>query len=186
MSLIFCKPAGSLIGGKGWLPTEPFDYAWGRFGCNKLKCGACGQWLKQHVPSTDPDARHYECACQQYDAYGYHLIGSDEGHVNAFVTEWACAGHPQFQLPATLDGVRIADDAVLSNVVTAALGNPPFVAPEIRAPSFWVQRLYRLLQQDAPHRTIGNAVAAALGSSDSLHAPRGYRFLRPDTRCPRR
>ena len=168
MSLVFCTPAGSLIGGKGWLPTEPFDYAWGRFGCNRLKCGACGQWVKQHVPSTDPDARHYECACQQYDAYGYHLIGSDEGHVNAFVTEWVCAGHPEFQLPAKLDGVGIDGDAALPSIVQRALRHPPFIAPDIRNPSFWVQRLYRLLQTDAAQGIIGNAVADALGSSDAV------------------
>jgi hypothetical protein len=166
MNLIFCRPAGSLIGAKGWLPNEPFDYAWGRFGCNRLTCNACGQLVRTRISSLDPDARHYECACQQYDAYGYHLLGADDGYIHAFVTAWACAGHPEFHLPSVLDGIRITADDRLVTVVTTGLRRPPFVAPEIDHPSFWVERLYRLLQQPDHRRMVGEAVAGALATSD--------------------
>lgn len=167
MRTILCRPAGSLIGGKGWLPAEAFDYAWGRFGCNRLRCGACGQAVQASTSANDPDVRHYECACQQYDAYGYHLLGADEGQVHELVTAWACAGHPEFRLPSTLDGVSIPGDDGLAETVGGCLGKPPFTAPEIRNPAFWVQRLYHLVQEDPQRRMIGGAVGAALSSPDA-------------------
>jgi hypothetical protein len=162
---VFCSP-GSLVGARGWLPAEPFDYNWDRFGCNQLRCGRCGQTVRSHV-LADGNGRHYECACQRYDAYEYHLLGSDQGYIHEFVTAWDCGGHPELPLPHLLDGVRVAADADFGAIVAATLPAPPFVAPGTKAPSFWVQRLYRLVQRDDVRRAIGEAVAALLSSTEA-------------------
>ena len=164
--MIFCSP-GSLIGAEGWLPSEPFDYNWDRFGCNRLKCGRCGQMVQSAV-LPDGEGRHYSCACQEYDAYGYHLLGSDQGHIHELVTAWDCGGHPELLLPAVLDGVTIPADGSFGGLVGAALRSQPFVAPGVRSPSFWVQRLYRLMQTDALRPAVAAAVAAQLSSTDPV------------------
>src|SRR5438046_251211 len=108
VDVVSCSP-GSLVGGKGWLPAEPFDYYGDRFGCNRLQCGRC----RQRVQSTllpDGEGRQYACACLEHDAYEYHLLGSDEGQLHELVTAWDCGGHPELQLPTVLDGVAIPAD----------------------------------------------------------------------------
>ncbi len=164
--MVSCSP-GSLIGATGWLPAEPFDYNWDRFGCNRLKCGRCGQWVQSTV-LPDGEGRHYACACQEHDAYEYHLLGSDQGQIHEFVTAWDCGGHPELGLPAILDGIAIPADGNFGALVAAALRSPPFVAPGVRSPSFWVQRLYRLMRTDGLGRAVGDAVAAQLSSSDPI------------------
>jgi hypothetical protein len=163
---VYCTP-GSLIGGRGWYPAELFDYNWDAFGCNRLKCGTCGPWVRVSA-GADPDARHYACKCQEHDAYGYHLIGSDEAHLHPFVTAWACGGHPEFTLPATLDGVALSDARSIDAAVGTALKTPPFVAPKIKHPSFWVERLFHLLRSDSTRRSLADAVIAQFASTDPV------------------
>ena len=162
--MIFCNP-GSLVGAQGWLPTEPFDYNWSDFGCNQLVCGSCKQKVRSHV-LPDGVGRHYECACQQHDAYSYHLLGSDQGQIHEFLTEWRCNGHPELRLPAVLDGIAISTASDFKAIVDKTLVSSPFVAPSVNSPSFWVQRLYRLLSDESLRRGVGEAVVAQLSSTD--------------------
>ncbi len=165
MSLVYCPPDGTLVGPSYWLPTEPFDFVWGPFGCDQLRCRSCGQ----AVQSTIDDAkqfRRYRCACQSRDEYGYHLIGSDAGQLQPFVTAWHCAGHPRLALPVELDGIAVSAVGPFAQIVHQTLADPPFVAPGIKTPSFWVQRLYRLLPAAAQQAMVGQAVAAELSSAE--------------------
>jgi hypothetical protein len=176
LSLVNCLRAGSLVGLKWWLPTEPFDYSWGRFGCNQLRCGAC----KQPVQATIDEAkhcRHYACACQSRDEYSYHILGEDAGHIHEFVTEWYCSGHPVLPLPVVLDGIEIAAVSPFASIVTATLATPPFVAPTYRTPSFWVQRLFRLLPAAAQQDAVARAVARHLASQDARTARAAIDFF---------
>lgn len=165
MSLVHCIPAGSLVGPDLWRPSEPFDYAWGRFGCNQLRCGACGEPVRSHVV-PGKGVRRYACACQSRNERDYLVLGADAGFDHEFVTRWYCAGHPRLALPATIDGIAVAPDGPFAPIVGSALGSPPFVAPGFRGTSFWVQRLFRLLV-DAPQQPqVSRAVGAELSSAD--------------------
>jgi len=166
VSLVHCVPAGSLVGARLWLPTEPFDYVWGRFGCNHLRCGACGQPVTSSLDAAKR-CRSYACACQSRDEYGHHVLGADAGQLHEFVTAWACAGHPALHLPVQLDGVAITAVGPFGPIVSQALANPPFVAPGYRTQSFWVQRLFRLLPAAAQQAQVGHAVAAELSNADA-------------------
>jgi hypothetical protein len=167
---------GALVGPELWLPSEPFDYGWGMFGCNQLRCAACGQPVRAAV---DPalHCRRYSCACQSRDEYGYHQIGADSGTLHEFVTAWQCAGHPRLALPAVLDGVALPAGGPFEPIVERTLAAPPFVAPGFTTASFWVQRLFRLLV-DAPEQPqVSRAVAAQLAGSDPRTAVAAMEFL---------
>jgi hypothetical protein len=176
LSLVHCPVAGALVGPKYWLPTEPFDYGWGSIGCDQLRCGKCGQQVQTRLDAPR-FCRHYECACQSRDEYGYHVIGSDAGHDHEFRTAWHCAGHPQLSLPLSLDGIAIAAVGPFSSIVSQTLAHPPFVAPGFRSSSFWVQRLYRLLPAESQQAAVGQAVAAQLASRDAPTARAAIDFF---------
>lgn len=164
MSLIFC-PSGTLVNQEIWLPEEPFDYDWARFGCNQLRCGRCGQAVRA-TPREVGFGRHYECACQKHDEFGVHVIHSDAGTDHAFETEWHCAGHPRLQLPAVLDGVEIPASGPDPATVHRCLVEPPFIAPGFDTRAFWVQRLFRLMSSEDHRAMVGRAVATHLTSED--------------------
>jgi hypothetical protein len=166
LSLVSCLSAPALVGPEKWLPSEPFDYGWAAIGCNQLRCGKCKQWVRSRLEEARFH-RHYECACQSRDEYTYHVIGSDAGDDHEFRTAWHCAGHPSLPLPFTLDGVAIAAVAPFAAIVSQTLATPPFIAPGFRTPSFWVQRLYRLLPTAAQQAAVGHGVVAQLSSSDA-------------------
>lgn len=164
------------MGQKWWLPTEPFDYSWGRFGCNQLRCGTCKLPVQSSIDETK-HCRRYACACQSRDEYGYHIIGEDAGYIHEFITGWYCAGHPRLPLPVVLDGIEIAEVSPFASIVNATLATPPFVAPTYRTPSFWVQRLFRLLPTAAQRDAIGRAVARQLVSQDARTARAAIDFF---------
>jgi hypothetical protein len=168
MSLVHCLRGGALVGPKLWLPTEPFDYVWAKFGCNQLRCRACGQSVQSTVDATKR-ARHYRCACQSRDEANYLVLGADAGEIHEFVTEWQCGGHPRLTLPTQLDGVAIPSggpSAIFESIVRQTLTSPPFLAPGFRGTSFWVQRLFRLLVDQPEQALVSQAVAIALSSVD--------------------
>jgi hypothetical protein len=181
MSLVYCFMAGTLVEPDLWLPSDPFDHVWAMFGCNQLRCGACGQTVRSRVEQY---CRRYECACQSRDEYGYHLIGSDAGQDREFWTAWRCAGHPPLPLPYTLDGIEIAAVAPFAAIVSQTLANPPFVAPGFRTQSFWVQRLYRLLPSPSQHAAVGHGVAAQLASPDPATARAAMDFFKDIPQAP--
>jgi hypothetical protein len=165
LTLVHCLVAATLVGPKKWLPDEPFDYGWNAIGCNQLRCMSCGQWVQSRLEEAR-FCRHYECACQARDEYSYHVIGSDAGTEREFRTAWYCAGHPLLPLPSKLDGIEIGAVAPWSAIVRQTLATPPFLAPGFRTPSFWVQRLYRLLPSASQQAAVGLAVASLLSSTD--------------------
>jgi hypothetical protein len=176
LSLTKCLSPGALVGPKKWLPAERFDYGWASIGCNQLRCGTCGQWVQSRLEEAQ-FIRHYECKCQSRDEYDYHVIGSDAGQDREFRTAWHCAGHPQLPLPFELDGISIAAVGPFVSIVGQTLANPPFIAPGFRTPSFWVQRLYRLLPTVSQQAAVGNAVAMQLASNDARTARAAMDFF---------
>lgn len=177
MSVVYCVSDAMLVGPKRWLPSESFDYVWGTFGCNQLRCGTCKQAVRTSIPEPR-GVRHYECACQSCDEYDFLLLGSDAGQMHEFVTAWHCGGHPQLALPVTLDGIEISDVGPFAAIVAQTLAAPPFTAPGFGTPSFWVQRLYRLLPTAAQQAMVGQAVAAQLSSRDARVAKAAMEFFR--------
>ncbi len=183
MSLVYCVTAATLVGPKRWLPTEPFDYVWGPFGCNQLRCGTCEQAVRSSIPDGKR-VRRYECKCQSRDEYDLLLLGSDAGQLQEFVNAWHCGGHPQLALPTTLEGIAISAVGPFAVIVAQTLATPPFIAPGFNTPSFWVQRLYRLLPTAAQQAMVGQAVAALLSSRDARVAKAAMEFFRDIPRAP--
>ncbi|MEO7733620.1 MAG: hypothetical protein ABIY55_21835 [Kofleriaceae bacterium] len=112
------------------------------------------------------------------------MLGSDAGQLQEFVTAWHCGGHPQLALPTTLDGIEISAVGPFAAIVAQTLAAPPFIAPGFNTPSFWVQRLYRLLPTAAQQAMVGQAVAAQLVSSDARVAKAAMEFFRDIPRAP--
>lgn len=181
MTLTFCPPRGALVKPQIWLPVEPFDYAWAQFGCNQLGCGACGQRVRSSVDHAR-HCRHYECACQSRDEYGFHLLGADDGRDRAFESAWRCGGHPPLMLPTTLDGVAVPARDSFDEVVARTLLDPPFVAPGFESSEFWIVRLHHLVPEADQKSAIGRAVAARLSGEDPrlVEAAIGFFFLSPE------
>ena len=179
-----CFPEALLVGGEVWLPEAPFDYESGlvatAIGCNHIRCGACGE-LVVNARDVSGLTRRYWCRCQKRDVAGQHLIGSDEGLVNQFVTAWHCEGHPPFALPATLDGVTIPVGGPDPGTITKALQYPPFTPPGVVKPGFWVARLHQLVADEDAKARIGSAVAACLAAKDerTVSAAIGFFWLVP-------
>lgn len=181
MTLMFCPPRGALVKPQMWLPVDPFDYAWAQFGCNQLRCGSCGQRVRSHVDDAR-HCRHYECACQSRDEYGFHLLGADDGRDRAFESAWHCAGHPPLMPPTILEGVPVPAKASFDEVVARTLLDPPFVAPGFECSEFWIVRLYHLVPEEEQKSAIGRAVAARLSSEEPrvVEAALGFFFLSPE------
>src|SRR5208283_4827113 len=97
-----CDEGGLLVSQSHWLPTEAFDYNWGRvhpyIGCSRLRCGACGEMVRSWpVPII---SRHYECRCNRRDEGAtFALAGRDADDPGAFMSSWRCDGHPDLALP---------------------------------------------------------------------------------------
>src|SRR5690606_18856645 len=120
---------------------------------------------------VQPDGvvRRYWCACQKRAQTGRLLLGSDEGMIWEFVTNWRCDGHPALELPAVLDGVPISeDDSVLDAAVLRGLREPPFMPPDTDSPGIWVVRLYWILGEERLREKVGYAVAKCLFSDDPI------------------
>jgi hypothetical protein len=173
VSLVFCKP-GTLVNPRLWLPEEPFDYSWGSFGCNQLRCGRCGQAVASRV--IEQHGRHYECACQARDEYGVHPLGADAGQDRAFETAWHCGGHPRLALPTVLDGIPVAASGPEVAAVQRGFTDPPFTAPGFSSAAFWVTRLFRLMSTEEHKARVGNAVATYLTSEDAALLQRALDF----------
>jgi hypothetical protein len=167
----YCKAGGYCVSESEWLPAEPFDYDWVRrapfVGCNRLRCGSCGAEVRSAVnfalPSMGPAevyellgegdttrfqpqpfGRIYACRCYMIEAVA--VIRSQPLDDMEPSVPWSCDGHPWLQLPAELEGVRIAEDSDWSTVARQALDHPVVLHPELRShPGFWLQRLYHLL-----------------------------------------
>ena len=162
-----CEPYAELVGAQYWLPTEPFEYGWAPLvGCNRLRCGRCGQPVQMHV-LDDGVRRHYECSCQKRDEiWRCRLDEDDSGELTGRPLGWSCDGHPDFDLPARLDGVALADDGDWMAVARMGLAQPPFRPPHVERAAPWITRLYRLLASEIARQRLGEAVAVLVGDPD--------------------
>lgn len=166
----------ALVSTAYWLPTEPFDYAWGFFGCNQLRCEHCGQAVRASAVRGKA-GRLYQCGCNSREEYGIHVLGSDDGRDRAFENRWGCAGHPPLRLPTVLDGVALSDLSSWSAVVNEALSAPPFLALGFDRPSFWVERLYHIVPLDTQRREIGAAVVRQITGDDPMQVAAALSFF---------
>lgn len=161
----FCEPAPQLVGTRFWLPPEPFEFGWETaVGCNSMRCDRCRQVVRSEAR---PDGvRHYRCACQEKDVVWQYRIGDEPDDLYAPFTGWACEGHPDFRLPATLDGVRLDHDTDWGALAGSAIRRPPFVPPGLDGDVVWLIRLHRLLDAEGPR--LSRAVAGLLDSDDPV------------------
>jgi hypothetical protein len=159
-----CGPNAELVGGSLWLPVEAFEYGWASpVGCNRLRCGACGEAVTASVVAGTGGAaavRRYRCACTQRDESWRSSVAGDLDGLGPPPTRWACAGHPELALPCLLDGVAVALDGDWREVARRGLVAPPFSPPGVTLGAVWVTRLYRLLGSAAAKTKLGEAVAA--------------------------
>ncbi|EOD58542.1 hypothetical protein [Amycolatopsis vancoresmycina] len=171
----FCRRCPELVGPRNWLPPEPFEFGWApAVGCNNLRCEHCGEPVRTQVPEA-AGYRRYACACRRQDVYETYQVGGEPDDLYPALTGWACAGHPDFRLPATLDGVRLDETTDWATLVADALLRPPFEPPGVDLDAVWLTRLYRLL--GAERALLGVAVAALLGSDDAWHVRGAYDFF---------
>jgi hypothetical protein len=172
-----CGPNPELVGAAYWLPVEPFELAWASLvGCNHLGCELCGQRVHSHVLS-DGKRRHYECNCQRRDEIWCYRVDADPDDLTGGPTRWRCLGHPDFVLPATLDGVVLTAGSDWPALARDGLAHPPFTPPGVELPAAWVTRAYRLLADDAARARLGQAVADCLGDGDAAVVGGAFDFF---------
>jgi hypothetical protein len=138
-----CRGGGRLVPADGHLPTAPWEFdadpACYVVGCNRLRCGSCGQlvqvrgpwrllrgdieWPTAHADPAwptgttggvehDPTVRLYICACQGWvaDRVRAPELSMDwEPFLGEEAPPWSCDGHPPVTLPWAVDGVVWGD-----------------------------------------------------------------------------
>jgi hypothetical protein len=179
-----------LVGTSHWLPPEPFEFGWAPgVGCNNLRCDRCGEPVfsrvrteeerrrydctcrrqglsSSHFAGCGAEGRLYACACQRDEVVGVYEIGSDEDDDLYLprLSGWVCAGHPDFLLPAGLDGVRLDSNTDWDALAVQGLLHPPFVPPGIELSATWITRTYRFLGIE--RSLLSRAVAGLLTAED--------------------
>lgn len=162
-----CGPHPALVGAKLWLPVEPYEYGWAPLvGCNRMRCRRCGEPVRAQV-LQDGKRRHYACGCQQHEETWRHQVDADPDDLGG-PNRWMCEGHPDFVLPATLDGVALAEGGDWAAVVRLGFVQPPFTPPSVELAAPWIMRLYRLLAPEPTRRQLGAAVADAMNDPDAV------------------
>lgn len=171
----YCHRYPDLVGPHHWLPPEPFEFGWtSPVGCNNLRCESCGEPVRAEVVLGDWEHRHYACACQQHDESGVYRIGGESDDIYPLeLTEWACAGHPDLVLPATLDGIRLDTTTDWATLAADATLSPPFAPPRVELA--WTTRLYRLLGGERV--LLSRAVAGLLTAEDPRLVRGAYLFF---------
>jgi len=182
-ALRFCVGDGSLVTMQQWLPTQPFDYDWGRIhpriGCSNIRCSACGQTVRA-TPWSEY-SREYKCACTAHLADSFLSLGEADGYRGMSAMErpppgaWRCAGHPALTVPCDLDGVHVSPERLVE-VARVGFESPSFVPPETSGHSIWVSRLYWILPA-ALRPALGEAVATLVLDSDPRISVRAMRFF---------
>jgi len=167
-------------------------------GCNRLHCAGCDSEVRQlpgvelapdfaldgselyECPSPgalpgvipDPRARLYFCRCSRWlELVAHELDPEDSDPESDPVLPWRCAGHPEVGLPLTLDGVSLASEADVRDVVQRALGGslPSQADPMFRdQPYLWVDRLYALLGHLPEAETCVTLLRERLDAPDPL------------------
>ena len=184
--------------GVHWLPEDEREYNWGLstpyMGCNRLRCGDCGQFVKSRVrvsltentptlyaeiydqtewwlhpkivSSALSDCRLYLCRCS---ALVMQSGDSLESPTNTLMHEyaWSCAGHPGLTLPTEFDGVALAspiDFGTLAKERLSHVGSPTLARTDPTPRAVFLARLYRLLPDQAGRDALSLAVAGELTS----------------------
>lgn len=169
-------------------------------GCNNIVCGECGASVRSiagyapldfqpsaaydldDAPITehlqaDEDARLYFCRCRWTVQSTYaDLQRPNLEPPRDFVSEWECDGHPPLPVPTTLDGERIGAAADMRPLAERRLGDLELPLPDdlrpvdLGLPSFWLIRLYRLLEGAGSPLTgaLSEAVGELLLSREAL------------------
>lgn len=172
----FCGPYPELVGARFWLPTEPFEFGWASLvGCNALRCTSCDGPVRSEV-LPDGERRRYACRCHRRDTVWSYRIGAESDDLRPAFTDWVCGGHPDFRLPAELDGVDLAESTDWNALVVETALRPPFDPPGVELHARWLSRLHRLLGS-AEQAVLSRAVAGLLNAEDPHLVRAAYDFF---------
>lgn len=120
--------------------------------------------------SREEDSRVYACACASVTIDRERNVGDDDCQPNMdrpLPAGWGCAGHPLLELPATIDGLTVAEGGPLEPLAAAALrGELATPAPFDSYPAAWLQRLFHLVGHTSLSHALSRAVAASLACDD--------------------
>ena len=166
-----CHKGGYLVGPEQHLPDDLTDYgmpALPTVGCNRLRCNACGAWVRsahgvaiaegvtreqayeERDPTSSPRWRRYVpqyrtyfCRCNGFYEQIEHAMDDPVDDIRTDPeVDWRCAGHPIVELPHDIDGVRIEPGAV-AEVTRRALGGwiPDGAPSKVKSGALWLTRL---------------------------------------------
>lgn len=175
-----CARQGFLVDGEGPLPDDPTDLGVEELpivGCSHLACTQCGAPVT-HV--VERGSRKYTCTCATWVETSQHALrDADPDPVTDPRVPWECAGHPVIELPRTVDGEAIADEAALREVVVRALGGrlPSGARAEDGQWGAWLRRLYVRLAP-AHARVLAEVALAHVTHADVLTRARAIAVFR--------
>lgn len=190
-----CGGGGSCVSGNEWLPSELFDYDWVQLGpvvgCNRLACQECGVQVRSllgfDLPENSKADEVYELigrndssrfiesasyriySCRHYSIVAKSHFPAVQQNDFATWTPWECAGHPLLSLPALLEGIAIDESTDFGQLARKSFAGELGVLlhPSVdRVRGFWLQRLYRLLDDRPAAAKVARAAADLLLDRD--------------------
>jgi hypothetical protein len=204
-----CYAGGWTVQGELCIPSDPADYSQpvlaDVFGCNQLRCLACGGPVRWHADVACSDdardhlvelgeakdwtalpfvvptqgSRLYACSCTAWLENARRLMDDPDFDPDFDVSlPWECSGHPELALPAIVDGEEIGSAADVIRLADRVLGDwtPEGATPAYQArPAAWLCRLHMRLRGLPEADLLGEHLAEQLAEGDE--AARGGALL---------
>lgn len=207
--LRYCGEGGLLVGGEGRLPEDLCEYNKSfDLGCNRLRCGACREWVRGGPPgvrSVDgrlpraatlfatenwldlpqiegghPSSRLYTCKCSSWEESWQHSLVNDHESPSDPDLPWRCGGHETPQLPVTLGELTVGPNTDWPDLVQRIFEGicPRKLHSRNEGPSLWLCWLYSYLRGLPEAEALAAAIAERIDDPSSVVTAGVLRFFR--------
>lgn len=194
----FCRPNAYLVNAHGVIPSDASDYHSSNLptlGCSRLLCRRCQRPVRGLArrlapreltraeltalyaladPMSSPlllpdgESRLYFCSCEMWIERETHALNVSDPQPSDPLMSWHCQGHPIITLPQTFEGLRVADEADLFALFTAALQGslPATCAQDTASDGIYPARLFTRLTNSPLQQRMARCADQLLAAAD--------------------